>query len=778
MGDMAVVNLAGINTARNSTLADAKANFDSVAAALYGCGETNPVPLPLGPNGTPIVQATVPASLDVGIGAVPMPVYGLANKRASNYNQLTLRSTTSSSACTASGKTCKSVAVLNVLISDALNAGPTTANINQIRDAVLALFTQASQRYIAKLTLSAHLPGDGMGGSTNPASTVAVPATNPATGSYVPAVAGKQATACGGETSYIKPTPCTTANHGGVCTANAVGASAGSAAGSGVSATGSTTSNTPTFATVMPAVTYVNPTAQDAAGIAATQAAANTAGPFTLTCTGAGVDGRVAGTGAGGLTNAAAGTCGIASGAGALAGNSCQFSPTNPATATNNAAGFALLGLGCSGVTNQQIQRAVRGLSSDPVTGAGVPPSSTQIPIACIDKSVCFNDVRVNAGTDAATRAASRCVRLCDPSGAPAIPGTAVSTYADRKAAYLAQVTVIANTNQPDGVGVGTLAGATGAGYWDPITAAQASLGGFCCAAEYYSTDGVGRAAATYGTITNTAAVSATTGPGGLGQSGFVLNSQFTPVQFTGSSMATETSPGVMCPVSGGTAGVSEFENPEQVYQLEGQAFYACMAGMQRSIATPTGTSKAIQDVNVAKQKKCSETITKMMKMNIGVPASTPTTGKGAGGATCAVLNALSQFQTTTAQFCRGTSASAIEYPMWSVGIGGTGTTATKYNVPNGYCYANACFEDLMTVGTESSFGKAKLGALVSSPDMGSNPSTLTTSCGRANNACAPAPTGWNGQVEFEKCAKSFKADGTTSCDAADAAKQVGRIPI
>jgi hypothetical protein len=291
--DMAVVNLA--NTASNSSLADAKANFDGVAAALYGCGETNPVPLPLGPNGTPIVQATVPASLDVGIGAVPMSVYGLANKRASNYNQLTLRSTTSSSACTVSGSTCKSVAVLNVLISDALNAGPTTANINQIRDAVLALFTQASQRYIAKLTLSAHLPGDGMGGSTNPASSVTVPTTNPATGSYVPAVAGKQATACGGETSYIKPIPCTTANHGAACNLNAGVASAGfaatcptttsinggtakdgncvngevtginacsagSAGGSGVSATGSISSNTPTFGAVMPAVTYVNPT--------------------------------------------------------------------------------------------------------------------------------------------------------------------------------------------------------------------------------------------------------------------------------------------------------------------------------------------------------------------------------------------------------------------------------------------------------------------------------------------------------------------------------------
>merc|ERR1711959_50311 len=108
-----------------------------------------------------------------------------ANKRAANYNQFTLRSSaTTGSACTLAGATCKNVANLNILIADALNAGPKASTINQIRDSVLTLFTQASQRYIAKLTLAANLPGNGMGGSTNPASVIATPTTNPTTGSY------------------------------------------------------------------------------------------------------------------------------------------------------------------------------------------------------------------------------------------------------------------------------------------------------------------------------------------------------------------------------------------------------------------------------------------------------------------------------------------------------------------------------------------------------------------------------------------------------------------
>merc|ERR1712010_235544 len=256
---------------------------------------------------------------------------------------------------------------------------------------------------------------------------------------------------------------------------------------------------------------------------------------------------------------------------------------------------------------------------------------------------------------------------------------------------------------------------------------------------------------------------------GDLSTTGFVPNNQFTPVQVTGESMEVEVSPGVMCPVSstGGTKGLSEYENPEQVFQLEGQAFYACMAGIQRSIFSPVGTTKSVQDANAARQKKCSETITKMMKMNLGV-------------AVCAIQDALASSQTTTAQFCRGTDKSAIQFPTWSVGIGdGTTATVTKYNVPNGYCYANACFNDLAGVSTETVFsGVAKLGTLVSSPDMGSNPTSATVACGRANGACAVPPSGWTGgEVVVEKCTKGALATGNTGCDTADISKQLGVIP-
>jgi len=245
--------------------------------------------------------------------------------------------------------------------------------------------------------------------------------------------------------------------------------------------------------------------------------------------------------------------------------------------------------------------------------------------------------------------------------------------------------------------------------------------------------------------------------------------------------MALEQSPGVMCPVSssGGVKGLSKYVNPQEVYQLEGQAFYAVMAGMQRAIVSPVGVASGTQKTNAARQKKCSETMTKMFKMN-GVVASTATTGKARGGGTCTVADAFSAQQTTSQQYCRGTGKSAIQFPIWSVGIGaGTGTTLTKYNVPNGYCYANKCFDDLMTVGTEPGFsGVTKLGVLLSSPDMGSNPTAAGTSCGRANGACAPAPIGWTGgDVEMVKCTATALANGNTGCDTSAIAKQYGVIP-
>merc|ERR1711981_1447739 len=470
--------------------------------------------------------------------------------------------------------------------------------------------------------------------------------------------------------------------------------SAGSPGGSGVPTSGSVDSNTVTFEAIMPAVTQV--------------ARASELAPFAVSETGGLV----------GVANAMAATAGtFPANAGGATG--CGVFTGIPAAGATAAAGIGKL---CGGLTNSQIQRATRGIASVSGTGTGPTVAANSPPIACISSSVCFNDILVPA-TNAAPAAIaggaitlsgnSRCVRLCDPKGAPALAGTNDQTYVQRKTAYLTNrmqspVAAAFLTNA-----AAAAVGSTGSGYWDPITAAQASLGGFCCDAQYYSKDGIGRDAANYGTLATTvnrvgttATIPDGTGPQNAGvQVGFLPNNQFT-TQFTGDTMALEESPGVMCPVSstGGVKGVSKYVNPQQVYQLEGQAFYAVMAGMQRAIASPVGVQSATQTTNAARQKKCSETITKMMKMN-GVSASTDTTGNGPGGAVCTVKDAFSAVQTTSQQYCRGTDKSAIQFPVWSVAIGaGTATSVTKYNVPNGYCYANKCFDDLMTVGTEPGF--------------------------------------------------------------------------
>merc|ERR1712188_319014 len=79
---------------------------------------------------------------------------------------------------------------------------------------------------------------------------------------------------------------------------------------------------------------------------------------------------------------------------------------------------------------------------------------------------------------------------------------------------------------------------------------------------------------------------------------------------------------------------------------------------------------------------------------------------------------------TTQADAAAGTwgfSYSAIEFPLWKVGIG-DGSSPSQYTVPNGYCYANACFEDFASIGTQSTFkGTEKFGELVSGPNMGAS---------------------------------------------------------
>lgn len=109
--------------------------------------------------------------------------------------------------------------------------------------------------------------------------------------------------------------------------------------------------------------------------------------------------------------------------------------------------------------------------------------------------------------------------------------------------------------------------------------------------------------------------------------------------------------------------------------------------------------------------------------------------------------------------------------------IGG-GPTPDSYAVPNGYCYANACFEDFVAVGTAATFnGATKLSTLQSSPDMSTNPSaTSGNSCGRANAACMAPPATWNGgEAVFKICTKT--AGDETSCSLAEKQGQAGMLP-
>merc|ERR1719482_2409639 len=189
----------------------------------------------------------------------------------------------------------------------------------------------------------------------------------------------------------------------------------------------------------------------------------------------------------------------------------------------------------------------------------------------------------------------------------------------------------------------------------------------------------------------------------GLGRpdmTGVAKPSAFVP-PMVGGNMVAETSPGGMYNGASTTAGLSAYKNPTQVNQLEGQAFYACMAPMQYTLQT-TSTNAATQKIRADKQKICAETMTKMLKIDSTASASTPTATTGCVNRNQAPATMVANAATT----CRGSLAGAVQFPLWKVGIGGTTTygSQTDYFVPSGYCYANACFQDFAEVGTQSTF--------------------------------------------------------------------------
>jgi hypothetical protein len=313
---------------------------------------------------------------------------------------------------------------------------------------------------------------------------------------------------------------------------------------------------------------------------------------------------------------------------------------------------------------------------------------------------------------------------------------------------------------------------------WDPIMAAQLTQGAFCCNAEYYGPDGLGRAQPYY-QIGNTGAV-ANQGialpPGVVAPTGTGLLSAFNP-PLIGGDMSAETSPGNMCPAHGSGNGYTEktysaiftMDSPPMKELLEGQAFYAALAPSQYSLPT-TSTTAATQTARAKKQKKCAEHITSMMKLNkkaasVGAFVTDPADN------TATETSATGSGTTSAAETVWDYAYSSINFPLWKVALG-SGSPAAKYTVPSGYCYANACFDDFAKVGTQSTFkGTQKLGELVSGPNMAA-PKDASTACGHANSACAAAPATWDGgPAVMQKC---FSA----SCSAGGILDTTGALPV
>merc|ERR1711937_938590 len=144
---MYYLQLAEEAIAKNDT-AGAKNHFDSIAAVYFGCGDTNPVPLPIyTPDSVVTTAPQVPTQITwtkdsaqkSGDRGTVYSLYNLANKRASNYGRCGSSQsgscTTAKDAKTTSGTV--TVADLNLVVADALNygtSGPSAAAVNNIRD--------------------------------------------------------------------------------------------------------------------------------------------------------------------------------------------------------------------------------------------------------------------------------------------------------------------------------------------------------------------------------------------------------------------------------------------------------------------------------------------------------------------------------------------------------------------------------------------------------------------------------------------------------------------
>merc|ERR1712078_535184 len=550
---MYYLQLAEEAIAKNDT-AGAKNHFDSIAAVYFGCGDTNPVPLPIyTPDSVVTTAPQVPTQITWtkdsaqknGDRGTVYSLYNLANKRASNYGRCGSSQsgscTTAKDAKTTSGTV--TVADLNLVVADALNygtSGPSAAAVNNIRDSINTINAQAAQRYIARVSLDANVPGNGFGGSTQRV-TVASPAASEdsATGR------GLIPTACGGGLYYQ--------------------AFAGLAGGEGGDNDAGPANAGEVPAGILPGATY---TKYSGTILAVTPTAEVLAkydeAPSTF------------GTSGGPLVNAQCGTS--ANSTGTVGSNTLmvgsvmnEVTVAAAASAPYKLEGVAVDGPAALAVTAGDVTAALRG-QIEFVSSADY---KKKTPIGCIGRDVRFSDITVTIDGGE-----QMVYTFCDPSGykGASNPDASLATNtalydSNMKAdgvqapegSYFATVFGTGDgtgTEPNQSTDITTAQAAAMSRVWDPVMAAQLTRGGMCCDALYYGDAGVGRP-----TIAEVGSVS-----------------EFEP-PLAGGVMAAESPVGTMCPMHGSGNGYSTSTvgnvnqvNPKETLLLEGQAFYVSLA--------------------------------------------------------------------------------------------------------------------------------------------------------------------------------------------------------
>jgi len=683
--------------------AAARLAYDYVAAAYLGCGQNNPVPLPTSPNVTYAGK-----TFTTGGPTLYTPA-GTTQKRSSNTGQQE----------TFNGNT--NIASQAVLVVKTLNEGPTLNGINVIKDSLLTVYSQATLRYAAKLTLAAHLPGNGMGGSTKPI-TIAEPT-----------ISTSGVTACG---------------------VNQVGVVIGSCAATGCTAqqAGAPKNENDFDKPLCCNVAANQPANIKDAGVRPTKLSAPAGagmGYVEWNSIGAIAEAQLKSKNAAGAAPSTTSAAGVVNAKTKAANEGLSYPAAEQLT--QSAAGIVTAP--ASGCTN--LRANAYGVGNSLATG-----DLSQFPVAYAAAGSTCKAAYNALTTGAATGLAPATITISSQKNARGIAGTAAlpNTYCTGPSVGYLTPFYIGN-NWASEPASATLAGGTVGGQFNYQTFNVPTLGGA------YNTNAAG--VLTQGVNPNTISAEAAAwvagGVAGGAQRGarqgfayatadivsqlapasanrewarlatFGEQVQFGPVQASpsGSNMGGEDS--LACTDGGSSSGADNVNSAKtgnaaakngsgsQIKnQLEGLAFFQVIAGQMQQ-AKPANIPKDTSGNSLVGSKaleNCSANLQAMFTFN-----------------TNAIVKNSNSVTVPSATSVKGNQPNAISFPTWKVAIGTKPTAAdfTYYVVPNGFCYTNQCLDTYLTSVTQNK--GADFGKLIKEPNMGA-PSAGKT-CGLANGACA-----------------------------------------